>query len=239
MPVQVLTPAAEYVTTSTDDQPNSIPIQKEAIRSYAAKHGFEVVATYSDPGKSGVEIKHRPGLRQLIQDAVGGEVKFRAVIVYDVSRWGRFPDTDEAACYEFLCRTVGVPVHYCAEQFVNDFTMFSTIAKALERTMAAEFSRELGVKVSAAPKLIAANGFRVGGTPGYGFRRMVISQDGRKKQALNAGERKSLSSDHVVLVPGPRHEVQSIRNIFALAADKYAVTNSRRTQSQGPEVYRR
>jgi len=43
MPVQVLTPAAEYVTTSTDDQPNSIPIQKEAIRSYAAKHGLSMM----------------------------------------------------------------------------------------------------------------------------------------------------------------------------------------------------
>jgi DNA invertase Pin-like site-specific DNA recombinase/DNA-binding winged helix-turn-helix (wHTH) protein len=220
MPAQALTPAAEYVRMSTDDQPNSIFFQTEAIRRYAATHGFEVVATYSDPGKSGVEIKHRPGLQKLIQDVVGGEVKFSAIIVYDVSRWGRFQDTDEAACYEFLCRKAGVPIHYCAEQFANDFTMSNTIAKALKRTMAAEFSRELGAKVAAAQRLIAANGFRVGGTPGYGFRRMVISADGRKKQILDADERKNLRSDHVVLVPGPRHEVESIRNIFALAADK-------------------
>lgn len=220
MPSQAQIPAAEYLRMSTDDQPNSILLQREAIRQYAAKCGFEVVATYSDLGKSGVEIKHRSGLRQLIQDAVGGEAKFKAIIVYDVSRWGRFADTDEAACYEFLCRSVGVPVHYCAEQFANDSTMFSSIAKALKRAMAAEFSRELGVKVSAAQRLIAANGFRVGGTPGYGFRRMVISKDGHKRQILNTDERKSLSSDHVVLVPGPRHEVQSIRRIFALAANK-------------------
>jgi len=220
MPVQALTPAAEYVRMSTDDQPNSIPFQTEAIRRYAAKHGFEVVATYSDPGRSGVEIKHRPGLQQLIQDVVGGKVRFRAIIVYDVSRWGRFQDSDEAACYEFLCRKAGVPIHYCAEQFANDFTMSNTIAKALKRTMAAEFSRELGVKVIAAQRRIAANGFRVGGTPGYGLRRMVISADGRKKQILKSDERKSFSSDHVVLVPGPRHEVESIRDIFALAGDK-------------------
>jgi DNA invertase Pin-like site-specific DNA recombinase/DNA-binding winged helix-turn-helix (wHTH) protein len=220
MSAQALVPAAEYTRMSTDDQPNSIAFQKQAIRRYAAMHNFEVVTSYSDPGKSGMEIKHRPGLRQLIQDAVGGKVRFKAIIVYDVSRWGRFQDTDEAACYEFVCRTAGVPVHYCAETFANDCTMSNAIAKALKRTMAAEFSRELGVKVQAAQRLIASNGFRVGGTPGYGFRRMLISGDGLKKQILNATDRKSIASDHVVLVPGPKHEVECIRTIFALAARK-------------------
>src|ERR1700726_1466768 len=104
MSIQALVPAAEYTRMSTDDQPNSITFQKEAIRRYAALHNFEVVTSHSDPGKSGMEIKHRPGLRQLIQDVVGGKVRFKAIIVYDVSRWGRFQDTDEAACYEFVCR---------------------------------------------------------------------------------------------------------------------------------------
>jgi DNA invertase Pin-like site-specific DNA recombinase/DNA-binding winged helix-turn-helix (wHTH) protein len=220
MSVQALAPAAEYTRMSTDDQPNSIAFQREAIQRYASLHNFEVVTSYSDPGKSGMEIKHRPGLRKLIQDVVGGEVRFKAIIVYDVSRWGRFQDTDEAACYEFLCRTAGVPIHYCAEQFANDCTMSNMIAKALKRSMAAEFSRELGVKVRAAQRLIASKGFRVGGTPGYGFRRMLISGDGLKKHILNADDRKSISSDHVVLVPGPRHEVECIRTIFALAAYK-------------------
>ena len=134
---------------STDDQPNSIPFQKDTIRLYAEKHGFQVIETYSDPGKSGIEIKHRPGLRKLIQDVVGGHVQFKVILVYDISRWGRFQDTDESAYYEFLCRKAGVPIHYCAEQFANDSTMPNTIMKALKRTMAAEFSRELAVKVYA------------------------------------------------------------------------------------------
>jgi DNA invertase Pin-like site-specific DNA recombinase len=50
-------PAAQYLRMSTDDQPNSIPFQKEAIRQYAENHGFEVIATYADPGRSGLEIK--------------------------------------------------------------------------------------------------------------------------------------------------------------------------------------
>jgi hypothetical protein len=57
---------------------------------------------------------------------------------YDVSRWGRFQDTDEAAHYEFLCKSAGVPIHYCAEAFANDGTLPSLIMKALKRTMAGE-----------------------------------------------------------------------------------------------------
>src|ERR1700674_5843673 len=123
MSAQALVPVAEYMRMSTDVQPNSIAVQSEANRRYAALHNFEIVASYSDLGKSGMKIKNLPGLRQMIQDVVGGEVRFKAIIVYDVSRWGRFPDTDEAACYEFLCRTAGVPIHYCAEQFGSDCTM--------------------------------------------------------------------------------------------------------------------
>ncbi len=110
MCTNALIPAAQYLRMSTDDQPNSIPFQKDAIRLYAERHGFEVIATYSDPGKSGIEIKHRPGLRKLIQDVVGGQVQFKVILVYDISRWGRFQDMDESAHYEFLCRRAGVPI---------------------------------------------------------------------------------------------------------------------------------
>ena len=54
------------------------------------------------------------------------------VLVYDVSRWGRYQDTDEAAHYEFLCKRAGVPIHYCAEQFPNDGSVPAAILKALK-----------------------------------------------------------------------------------------------------------
>jgi DNA invertase Pin-like site-specific DNA recombinase len=87
---------------STDDQKTSLTFQKQVIRTYASSHGLEVLVTYSDPGRSGVEIKHRPGLRQLIQDVIGGKCVYRAILVYDVSRWGRFQDVDESmnSCVE-------------------------------------------------------------------------------------------------------------------------------------------
>ncbi len=213
-----LVPVAEYVRMSTEEQPNSILLQQQAIRRYAAAHGYEVVETYADPGRSGVEIKHRPGLRALIQKVVGGEKLYRAILVADVSRWGRFQDIDESAHYEFLCRSAGTAVHYCEEPFENTGTLSNDIMKSLKRTMAAEYSRQLSVKAKAGMTWLASQGFRVGSSPGYGLRRMLISRDGKRKQALKPYERKSLTSDSVILIPGPEREVNVVRTIFTLAS---------------------
>jgi len=144
------------------------------------------------------------GLQQLLRDVVGTPL-FRAILVYDVSRWGRFQDTDESAHYEFLCKAAGVPVHYCAESFANDGTLSSLLMKTLKRGMAAEYSRELSVKVLAGQKRLACLGYKQGGVPGYGLRRMLVASDGTPKQLLANGERKSIATDRVTLVHGPEH----------------------------------
>ena len=147
MTANLLIPAAQYLRMSTEHQQYSLENQSAAIQKYAESQGFEVVCTYSDPAKSGLVLKHRPGLQQLLRDVVGTP-PYRAILVYDVSRWGRFQDTDESAHYEFHCKAAGVPVHYCAETFANDGTLPNLIMKTLKRTMAAEYSRELGVNAS-------------------------------------------------------------------------------------------
>jgi len=224
MTTHLLIPAAQYLRKSTKHQQYSLENQSIAIRRYSEAQGFEIVQTYSDAAKSGLVLANRPGLRQLLQDVVSGKCTYKAVLVYDVSRWGRFQDSDEAAHYEFLCKSAGVPVHYCAETFVNDGTLSSLIMKTLNRTMAAEYSRELGVKVLAGQERLARLGFKQGGTPGYGLRRMLISATGVPKQELATGERKSIATDRVILVPGPAHEVQCVRNIYKmLISDKLSV----------------
>src|SRR5438132_935681 len=136
-------PAAQYVRRSTEHQQYSLENQSIAIEKYAESHGFRVVLTYFD-AKTGVVFKQRGGLRQMLQDVVAPATPYKAILVYDVSRWGRFQDADESAHYEFLCKSGGVPVHYCAETFSNDGSLPSLIMKALKRTMAGEYSRELG-----------------------------------------------------------------------------------------------
>ncbi len=214
------TRAAQYLRMSTEHQQYSLDSQAAAIQEYAREHGFQVVRTYEDPGRSGLLLKHRPGLQLLLSDVVNCKADYAAILVYDVSRWGRFADNDEAAYYEFLCKRAGIQVHYCAEQFVNDGTISSSILKALKRSMAAEYSRELGVKVYAGKKRLVQLGFRVGGRAGYGLRRMLLSTDGKRKHQLKDGERKSLLTDRVVLVPGSKNQVECVRLMFRMGLRK-------------------
>jgi DNA invertase Pin-like site-specific DNA recombinase/DNA-binding winged helix-turn-helix (wHTH) protein len=219
MEAKPLVPAAQYVRMSTEDQQYSITNQEATIQTYAESHGYVVVSTYADPGKSGVAIKHRKELRRLLEDVMSGRAQYKVILVYDVSRWGRFQDVDEAAHYEFLCKSAGIPVRYCAEQFDNDGSLPSSMMKALKRTMAAEYSRELGIKVSAGQRRLSLLGFRVVGIAGYGLRRMIVSPDGRRRLVLKDGERKAIKTDRTILVPGPKRELDCVRTIFGLAAD--------------------
>src|SRR5437667_1484024 len=207
-------PAAQYLRMSTEHQQYSFANQTTKIQQYADIKGFLIVRTYSDAARSGLVLKRRSGLLQLLHDVMSGTPAFKAILVYDVSRWGRFQDSDEAAHYEFLCKSAGVPVHYCAEAFPNDGTLLSSLSKALKRTMAAEYSRELGVKVLDGQKRLARQGFKQGGVPGYGLRRMLVSADRKPKQQLASGARKSIATDRVILVPGPREEVKIVRDIY-------------------------
>jgi len=209
-------PAAVYLRMSTEHQQYSLENQFAAIKEYAAVHGFNIVATYSDAAISGLTLRKRPGLQQLLEDVASPHVPFQAILVYDVSRWGRFQDTDESAYYEFRCKAAGVPVHYCAESFKNDGTIPSTIMKALKRTMAGEYSRELGVKVLAGQKFSARLGFKQGGIAGYGLRRIQVSENRERKQTLNKGERKNVLTDRVILGLGPTEEVETVREIYRM-----------------------
>jgi len=196
-------PAAQYVRASTERQQYSIEYQSRIISQYASEHGFEVVRTFSDEARSGLDLKYRPALRQVLAEVMRGQASFRFILVFDVSRWGRFQDTDEAAHYEYVCKSAGIPIHYCAEQFSNEGSIADSLLKTLKRFMAGEFSRDLSARAAGGLNNIVARGFKYGAVPGYGLRRMLVGSYGRPKQLLAPGELKNISSDRVVFVPGP------------------------------------
>ncbi|WP_259234788.1 recombinase family protein [Bradyrhizobium elkanii] len=206
--------AAQYVRMSTDHQKYSTENQRDAIASYAARHDLMIVRTYEDQGRSGLRIEGRDALKQLIDDVRHRRADFSVVLVYDVSRWGRFPDADESAYYEYTCKEAGIKVQYCAEQFENDGSLSSTIIKSMKRAMAGEYSRELSAKVFAGQCRLIGLGFRQGGTPGYGLRRQLIDEHRTPKICLGRGEYKSLQTDRVILRPGPPEEVAVVQRIY-------------------------
>lgn len=206
--------AAAYVRMSTEHQQYSTENQACAIEAYASERGIEIVRTYEDQGKSGLRLEGRDALQQLLRDVENGQADFAAVLVYDVSRWGRFQDPDESASYEIRCKQAGVVVHYCAEQFENDGSPISSIIKSVKRTMAGEYSRELSVKVFAGQSRQIGLGHRQGGPAGFGLRRQLIDHTGALKGILSRGENKSIQTDRVILVPGPLEERVVVTSIY-------------------------
>jgi len=206
--------AVEYVRMSTEHQQYSTENQADKIREYAARRGIQIVRTYADAGKSGLRMDGRASLQQLIKDVESGDADFTIILVYDVSRWGRFQDADESAYYEYRCRRAGIQVAYCAEQFENDGSPVSTIVKGVKRAMAGEYSRELSAKVFAGQCRLIELGYRQGGPAGYGLRRVLIDQNGSIKAELARGEHKSLQTDRVILMPGPGDEVRTVNLMY-------------------------
>jgi DNA invertase Pin-like site-specific DNA recombinase len=142
--------AAQYLRTATEHREYSIDNQSDKIREYADKRGIVIVRTYSDVGKSGVSIFGRTAFQKLLCDVDSGRADFDLILVYDISRWGRFQDADESAYYEYICRRAGIPITYCAEQFENNSASASTIVTAIKRSMADEYRRELSLMIDRA-----------------------------------------------------------------------------------------
>ena len=132
-------PAAMYIRMSTEHQKYSPENQAAAIREYAERNNYEIIKTYTDGGKSGLNIAGRAALRQMLKDVQSHQAEYKAILVLDVTRWGRFQDADESAYYEYICKRAGTPVKYCNEQFDNDGSPVATIVKGVKRTMAAEY----------------------------------------------------------------------------------------------------
>ena len=206
--------AAQYIRMSTDLQRYSTANQIEAIAEYAKDNSIEIVETYLDEGKSGLRLNGRKALQKLLADVISGHAEFETILVYDISRWGRFQDNDESAYYEFICRRAGKQIIYCAEIFLNDGTPASNIIKGLKRAMAGEYSRELSEKVFRGQSTLARLGWHVGAPSPYGLRRMMIDKDGSQKGTMEYGQRKALQTDRVILVPGPDTEITIVKQIF-------------------------
>jgi len=81
------------------------------------------------------------------------------------------------------------------EEFDNDGSVIASIVKNLKRVMAAEFSRELSVKVHAGACRVASLGFKQGGAIGYGLRRELVDENRCSRGILGKGQRKHLQTE--------------------------------------------
>jgi len=216
MSIAATIPAALYVRVSRSVIECPEAIQKQIIARYATENNFAIVKRYEDINKSGLSLRTRNGFKQMLADIFTETIEYKAILVFDTSRWGRFQNTDEAAYYEFFCKSLGVSVHYCGEPLLNDGSPQAQVLKTLKRIKAAEYSRRLSTRCFRGQRRLAEMGYRVSSEAGYGLCRAMVNEDGKIQCILKPGQRKFLQSCRTILVPGSEDEVAVIREIFRL-----------------------
>lgn len=207
---------ALYIRRSTNErlQADSLKVQEQILRAYAREHSMKVVEVFTDSA-SGTSTKHRASFLQMVERITHGAL-FSAVLVRDVSRFGRFFDVDEGAFFEVLFLGHGVKTVYCEEVFASDTSPMASLVKSVRRVMASEYSRDRSRLTRYAQSRATRLGFHAKGPAPYGMRRVMITQDGRHVLDLGPGEWKALANHRVRLVAGDPEAVSTVRRIFDL-----------------------
>ena len=206
---------AYYRHSAQDRQENSVEIQQDQVRQFAQEHDIEIVREFADRGKSGLSAEGRDAFNEMIAEYVqGGREAFDYVLVLDVSRWGRYQDTDLSAYFTGLCANHGKQVVFTTIGFGEKNDLLHGLHLSIERYRAASYSRELSTKVFKGCAKIASQGFRAGGTPPYGFHRLLLDEQRKPVQVLKRGQRKSIQNQRVTLTPGEPDEVAVVKRIF-------------------------
>ncbi|HEY1926408.1 MAG TPA: recombinase family protein [Caulobacteraceae bacterium] len=229
---------AQYVRMSTDHQDCSIAYQVAHNAAVASEMGFEIVATFADEGVSGLTFEPRESLRQLIEQVTRGAASFSSILVYDISRWGRFQNPDEGAYYEFICARAGVPVIYTSDRSLNDGSLTATLLKSIRRVMAAEYSRELSGRQVATKRALCQRGLWATGPAPFGYARQLVGNKGQLGPTLGHCERIIMPGFHTVLIPGQPSEIDTVRHIFRLCSRGLGVNAIAKKLNREGRLYR-
>ena len=238
---------AYYRHSAQDKQEYSVEIQQEHVRKFAADNGIEIIKEFADRGITGVVVKDRDAFNEMIQVYVeGGKEKFDYVLVFDVSRWGRFQDGDESAHYTWLCSSRGIKVIFSTMGFQKENDLFYGVYLNFERWRAARYSQELSEKVWKGCSKIASYGYWAGGMAPYGMRRLLLDEQKKPVRVLELGEHKAIHNQRTTLTPGDDGEVETIREIFRFFVNRRrppdaiaAMLNGRQIPSPGKSAWTR
>ena len=212
---------AYYRHSAQDRQENSVEIQQDQVRKFAAENDIEIIKEFADCGKSGLTVEGRHSFNEMLGDYVqGGKAEFELVLVLDVSRWGRFQETDLSAYYTGMCQQNGKQVVFTTIGFPKENDLLHGLHLSIERYRAASYSRELSGKVWKGCAKIAGSGFWAGGSAPYAMCRVLLDEKRNPVQVLAQGEHKAIHNQRVTLGLGDDSEVATVRQIFNAFANE-------------------
>lgn len=205
---------AMYIRMSTELQVESPENQERQIRAYAATYGIEIVKAYADLGVSGMTAEKREQFQALLDDVEQSRNAYNIVLYLEESRWGRFVDSREADYHRMRLERKNVVCQSCDQPLTLASNIADRIITLLRDESASDYCRQLSEKVYNGQCNLIIKGYRQGGPAGFGLRRMLLDESGKPKQELAAGQRKSLQTERVILVPGPQAEQEIIRWMY-------------------------
>ena len=205
---------AYYRHSAQDRQENSVAIQQEQVQQWAGENGVEIIHEFADRGKSGLTAEGRDGFNDMMENWVKGRQDFEFVLCLDVSRWGRFQDIDLSATYSAECKRHGKQVVYTTLGKPKPDDQLYQVYVQFERFRAAQYSKELSIKVFPGCIKIAKQGYWVGGKPPYALQRLLLDEKRDPVQILSPGQRKSIQNQRVTLAKGDELQVATVQRIF-------------------------
>lgn len=205
-----------YVRVSTERQAGevytSLGDQEAAIVTLAARTARTVGAWYRDEGASGATVAQRPALCALLSACAASPRPARApglVLVLNDSRFGRFPDPEEATYWRVHLSKLGWTVRFVESDESENKTARSLL-RAIGSAQATEYRDNIRRNAKRGSRGTASQGFWVSRTP-FGYRRQVVYPAGRDR-VLEQGQRKA-PDERVALVP-QEGEAAIVRELF-------------------------
>lgn len=159
-------PAAAYVRVSSEEQTEgwSLDGQEQAIRDYAARNGYEIVAVYRDE-TSGSKEK-RPGLDKMLMAA--RQHRFQAIIAMHTSRF--FRSVALARRYKDLLRnTLNIDVLFVNQPVVDPNDPMAFMMEGINELFDEYYLYQLSFWTSFGKQTRAQNGMWNGTLP-FGYR---------------------------------------------------------------------
>ena len=83
---------AYYRHSAQDRQEYSIPLQREKVKRFSDANGIQIIKEFPDYGVSGLSSKGRDKFLEMLEYVAESKDDFQYVLVFDMSRWGRFQD---------------------------------------------------------------------------------------------------------------------------------------------------
>jgi len=226
---------AYYRHSAQNRQKNSIEIQRAKVHEFAQKNNIEIVAEYIDAGVSGLTAD-RPGFQAMLvhvkRSNKGKKKDLDMILCLDVSRWGRFQNTNLFNHYEAQCQENGVEVIFTSlgdlpedkedddeneeEGFFDDEDA-KNYYKSREQDLAKRHSKILSKKVKDGAVRVSEQGNRAGGPAPYGTVRIELDEQKNLIGMMKPKQYKSYPNNRVRLAPDDQNKTaEVIRIVFDL-----------------------